>query len=374
MSKISVILPVYNGEDFIAEAVESVLKQTWSTWELIVVNDGSTDNTQAILEGFDDHRIKILTQENRGESAARNVGLELAEGSYIALLDADDMYYENAFADCLQFFKRNKHVDVIYADGHVFRDRDGSFYRMRDLRPGFYTGNILDRLVLDNCILFPVSTMIRRSLIEENGIRFDPNLGYGVDWDFWIQLASYGYFDYLDRLICSYRIHFSNLTVTIEPQNQRNELAKVMMKSLVSSWFHGLPVQAKIEFFRRLCLVLLANSPEGQTEVIQSNEFCRLPIDSRAQILRWIASSHIAKGRNHEFATDCLKRALYLQPQDRNSRVLMWLTLLGPSVSMRALGTWQCLRKAHRDFLTGGKARSVTLESLMAGQSSVENS
>ena len=99
----SVIIPVYNGEKFVADAIQSVLAQTVKDWELIVVNDGSRDGTQAVLGRFsDDPRIHILQQANGGVSAARNAGIAAARGEYLTLLDADDLWYP----DCLETFQR----------------------------------------------------------------------------------------------------------------------------------------------------------------------------------------------------------------------------------------------------------------------------
>jgi len=94
--KISVILPVYNGEKYIQKAIESVLNQTFTDFELIVVNDGSTDKTLDIINSFDDARITIINQSNQGPGAARNNALRIAKGQYVMYLDSDDWYHERA--------------------------------------------------------------------------------------------------------------------------------------------------------------------------------------------------------------------------------------------------------------------------------------
>ena len=100
---ISIIMPVYNGERFVADAIGSILMQTIAEWELIVVNDGSTDGTQAVLERFaGDPRIRLLRKENGGVSSARNAGIAAATGEYLAFLDADDTWYP----DCLETYER----------------------------------------------------------------------------------------------------------------------------------------------------------------------------------------------------------------------------------------------------------------------------
>ena len=96
MTKISVILPVYNEEKYIKKAIESVLNQTFSDFELIIVNDGSTDNTLNIINEFTDSRIKLITQPNQGPGASRNNAMEIACGEYVMFLDGDDWYCEDA--------------------------------------------------------------------------------------------------------------------------------------------------------------------------------------------------------------------------------------------------------------------------------------
>ena len=97
MSKITVILPVYNGEKYIRKAVESVLNQTLNDFELIIVNDGSSDNTLDIITSYSDNRIRIINQSNHGPGASRNSALDIAQGEYIMFLDSDDWFSEDAF-------------------------------------------------------------------------------------------------------------------------------------------------------------------------------------------------------------------------------------------------------------------------------------
>lgn len=96
MVRISVILPVFNGEDYLKKAIESTLCQTFTDFELIIVNDGSTDDTSEIINSFTDERVKIINQSNQGPGAARNNALEIAEGDYVMFLDSDDWFCKDA--------------------------------------------------------------------------------------------------------------------------------------------------------------------------------------------------------------------------------------------------------------------------------------
>ncbi len=126
--KISVILPVYNSQSYIKEAVESVLAQTFTNFELIVVNDGSTDNTLKILNQFDDARIRIINQINQGPGAARNNALKIAQGEYVMYLDSDDWFCANAleiaYGEATRFNTDLTFFQMINWDGEVYYEND----------------------------------------------------------------------------------------------------------------------------------------------------------------------------------------------------------------------------------------------------------
>ena len=128
MTKISVILPVYNSEDFIEKSVSSVLNQTFEDFELIIVNDGSTDDTLNILTEFQDSRIKIINQTNSGPGAARNNGLKIAEGDYIMFLDSDDWFspeaLKTAYSEAVKFSTDLTFFQMINYDGERYYEND----------------------------------------------------------------------------------------------------------------------------------------------------------------------------------------------------------------------------------------------------------
>ncbi|NTW45314.1 MAG: glycosyltransferase family 2 protein [Anaerolineaceae bacterium] len=105
--KVSIMMPVFNGEKYIESAIQSILDQTFHNWELIVVNDGSTDHTPTILEKFQDYRIKIIHQKNQGEAVARNTALKSMDGEFLSFLDADDLYFPE-FLDSMVCFLSNQ--------------------------------------------------------------------------------------------------------------------------------------------------------------------------------------------------------------------------------------------------------------------------
>lgn len=349
MPRVSVIMPVYNGERYVRQAVESVTAQSFADWELVAVNDGSSDATQSILEGFSDERIVVVQQENRGPAAARNTGFDYACGDYIAFLDADDLYLPNAFADCVEHLESHTMADAVFADGDLVDACLRPVSTISDIRPGIYTGHILDHILLDpHVISFPVCTMTRRRVIVRHGLRFDPQLRIGEDWDFWIRLARYAQFHYLPKKICLYRIHQENLTKVTRPGRRRSDLVQGRLKVLEADWFSDLAPTTKHKFFYHLLIGLLSGKPEPQNSVLESPAFIALPHSERAELLRMLASEYLRLGQETDFARECLARSLAICPRDRRARALYALSRSRPAAGRLVLRAWRHVRTAVR--------------------------
>jgi glycosyltransferase involved in cell wall biosynthesis len=339
-------MPVYNGEAFIVEAIESVIAQTYPHWELVVVDDGSTDATPQILDKYADRRIVTIRQDNAGEARARNVGLEHAKGPYIAFLDADDLYLPNALADLAEFLDVHPEYDVAFSDGYICDERGKALTRLSDIRPGVYTGDILEPLVLTAGVIAGVMcTMTRRSIVERHGVRFDESLVIGPDWDFWIQLARHARFGYLDQLTCMYRVHQTNVTRTSGLRKRKDDLVFGRMKVLNSDWFQELSVPTRQQFFYALLITLLDGQPTRQKAILESGQFQSLPAHVQAELWRHVGVDYLRKKSEPGFAIDCLQAALRIRPGDWKSRCLLWTLRLGISVPFSLLRLW---RVAHR--------------------------
>ena len=182
--KISVITPVFNGESCIDSAIQSVIAQAFQDWELIVVNDGSSDGTAAILDELDDSRIRVVHQANGGVSSARNVGLELAQGEYVTFLDADDCLPPDALRVRSVFLDEHPEVDIV--NGSVNVMSAGQLIRI--YKPDLAIGSLLDRLAtLDEGVFFGVNYMLRRERIQLG--RFPESASHCEDIIFFLSLA-----------------------------------------------------------------------------------------------------------------------------------------------------------------------------------------
>ena len=186
MPKISVIIPVYNAEETIKETIESVLSQTFSNFEIIVINDGSQDKTLEIVYRILDPRLKVFSYPNAGVSVTRNRGISQAAGDYVSFLDADDLWTPDKLETQLKALQANPQAAVAYS-WTDWIDESGQF-----LRPGGHmsvNGDVYAKLLLRDFVESGSNPLIRRQALTEVG-GFDESLNLAADWDMWLRLAA----------------------------------------------------------------------------------------------------------------------------------------------------------------------------------------
>lgn len=358
MPRVSVIMPAYNVDRYIEEAIESVLSQVMTDWELIVVDDGSTDSTFDILDKLAHPRIFIIRQKNQGPATARNAGLDMAQGEYIAFLDADDLYLNSALADLVEYLDGHLNFDVVYSDGIICDQDKHPLMRLSEQRPGFYTGRILEHVVLSSDVIaVPICTLTRRAIIKANGLRFDKDLNGMEDSFFWIQTARYARFGYLDKITCMYRVHQTNISRTTGRIARRKIQILARSKIMNSKWFNDLSSETRKWFFHHLLTTLLAGQPGCQFEIMASFPFRDLPLKQQAHLYRMVANSHLMQGEGAEIAERCLEQSLVLCPDDRRSQVLLSLLKMSPSLCTLTLLTWQKASQACKSLRTVGQRK-----------------
>ena len=207
---ISVIITCYNYGHYLSTALNSVFEQTYSDYEIIIVDDGSTDDTQLVVESFGvNTKIKYIYQANLGQPKAKNRGINESSGELIAFLDADDIWMPTKLEKQIALFE-DAEVGVVFSR-RIWIDPDGNELpgNERILR----RGKVLDHIFIDNFICFS-SSVVRRSLLEEAGC-FDETLPMGIDYDLWIRLAARCTFDYVDEPLVKYRTGHANLSKNV---------------------------------------------------------------------------------------------------------------------------------------------------------------
>lgn len=200
MALISVIIPAYNAEKYLREALDSALAQTHPQTEVVVVDDGSTDGTPEILKAYGS-RITIVRQANRGVATACNAGVAAAMGKWIAFLDADDVWLPNKLALQLE---RCRHLAISHTDSVCFGDALSCEVRRSSFEPP-YAGNVLRHLLVRNFITKSTVMMLREVFIKYDG--FDASYAAVEDWPFFLKVCAEYELGYLPEALVRYRVH-----------------------------------------------------------------------------------------------------------------------------------------------------------------------
>lgn len=258
---VSVIVPCHNYGHFLAEALESVRVQTRPDWECIVVDDGSTDDTRAVSDRFisRDPRFRYLHQPNQGLSAARNAGLDVCTGSYVQLLDADDMLEPGKLKAQVAYLEQHPETDIVYGDVRYFSDahalplaNDLSKNGRQAMARVSGTGPAVLYALARGNIMVANAPLLRATMIDDVG-RFNQDLWGHEDWDYWIRCALAGKrFQYLeeDGALALVRVHASSMSQNLAPMLKSNIQVR-------QQWQHVLPPDLRKENTYRIGVLYL---------------------------------------------------------------------------------------------------------------------
>ncbi len=183
--RVSVVIPTYNSAAFVREAIQSVLGQTYSDLEIIVIDDGSTDDTERVVRSFGD-RVFYVRQENNGAGAARNQGIKKSQGSYVAFLDSDDLWLPGKLEEQIPLLDRDPELGLVYSDWAVVPEQGEAQPSYLQNLPAA-SGYVFDRLVQCGFILTS-GTVVRRSCLDDVGY-FDEALSIAQDYDLWLRIC-----------------------------------------------------------------------------------------------------------------------------------------------------------------------------------------
>lgn len=207
---ITVFIPMYNAEEYIYETVSSVLKQKYENFELIIIDDGSNDNSMEIVKSIKDNRIKLYQNEkNMGLPYTRNRGLELSSGKYIALLDADDICKPNRLDSELVFLENHPEYGAVCSNTDFIIDN--KIIKSRHLNKRVETVNLL---LMFGCFIANPSAMIRREIINKHKLKYNEKYFVSQDYGFWVELSKYALIAKLPDALVIYRKGHNNITKT----------------------------------------------------------------------------------------------------------------------------------------------------------------
>lgn len=177
--KVTVLMPVYNGEKYLKEAIDSILSQTFKDFEFLIINDGSIDNTQKIIEKYDDNRIRLINQKNKGLSEALNIGISLSKGEFIARMDADDISEKNRLSEQVAFMNSHKDVGICGSNVELI---DDSGRKVGHMMYPIEHEDIKAQMMF-NCPLAHPTVIFRKSFLKLNNLKYH-NIK-SEDYDLW---------------------------------------------------------------------------------------------------------------------------------------------------------------------------------------------
>lgn len=223
---VSVIIPTYNRVDYLHEAVESVLAQTFRNFELIVVDDGSTDDTQKVAASWKG-KLRYLRQKNSGPSAARNNGIRNSVGRFIAFLDSDDTWTPEMLEKQVLMFKKNPAAGLI-ATGYTLMNTERQLTKQiimssKDLADAARGNHYMNFFATS-------SVMVKKHCFQATGL-FNEKLRFAEDWDMWLRILQHYDFAYLPQALMNYRVHPDKISTTSLQNNMKNWRAVIDIHS-----------------------------------------------------------------------------------------------------------------------------------------------
>ena len=317
-------MPVYNGAKYLNEAIDSILNQTYSDFEFLIIDDGSTDQSIDLIKTYDDPRIRlIMNKKNIGQSATLNKGLDLAKGEYIARMDQDDISIPERIKKQLKFMENNSNVDVCGSWLQLF----GKYNGINELP--IDSEKIKVNLLTNQNLAHP-TVMIRKSTLVKYDFNYNPNYSIAQDYDLWIRMSEYCTFFNIPEPLVKYRIHENQNSKIAADRSiiESNRSLNCLMKrmgiqlndhelNLHKKIFRGVDIESLImgKVFRYLMRLRSSNFRNKIFEPIVFNEFLRIKwrrfmFNKKSKILYWVSAFFFFRPNN---ITQTLYNHIYLK-------------------------------------------------------------
>jgi glycosyltransferase involved in cell wall biosynthesis len=217
--KVSIVVTCYNYGKYISDCLNSILKQKYQNYEVVIIDDGSTDNTEKVVSPYlENQKIKYCKQENMGQAGAKNNGIRNSTGEFIAFLDADDMWADNMLEKEMALFS-DKRIGVVYSRVRFINEKNKEVIiksNNKYLLPR--SGNITSYLLFENIVTFS-SSIVRKECLDKCGY-FDESFKMGIDWDLWLRISTKYQFSYVNEPLLIYRIHSTQMSKNHEERRK----------------------------------------------------------------------------------------------------------------------------------------------------------
>jgi hypothetical protein len=288
--RVTVLMPVYNGEEFLREAVESILGQTFPDFELLVINDGSTDGSAEILRNMSDPRMRLVHNErNMGLIATLNRGFELAQGEYLARMDCDDVSRPERLARQVDYLDRNRAIGLCGAWFRKFGPGGDKVVRWETEPEG-----VRASMLFASSVAHP-TVMLRREAFVSRQLRYDPEFPHAEDYDLWARAMSFMDMANLPEVLLDYRVHPHQVTQRLS-QAQVESAGKVRLRLLREAGFDPSPEEFRVHQAVSICAPLgiddlFRKADEWLCTLKRRNDMKKVyrePDFSRLLLERWI--------------------------------------------------------------------------------------
>jgi glycosyltransferase involved in cell wall biosynthesis len=249
--KVSVIIPCYNHADYLRLCLRSIFHQTFKWFEVIVVDDASTDNTPYVIKEFKDSRLcYVRHRKNLGVSSALNTGINLSRGEFIAIIGADDLMKPDNLFVKVDVLSKYPSIGLVYSNAEII-DEDGTIIGLAKKQKSdgkLFVEKTFDKLLYGNFITAS-SVMVRKSCFEKVGL-FDTELHYAEDWDMWLRLAYFYNFGYVDIPLVQYRLHLRTKSLSQQNYSENKDLA--YMERIINKIFFEFSLQKEGYSYRKI--------------------------------------------------------------------------------------------------------------------------
>lgn len=232
MALVSIVMSVYNGEKYLNEAIESILRQTYYNFEFIIIDDGSSDKSLEIIKAYAklDNRICYYTRENKGLVASLNEGISKSSGKYIVRMDADDISLPNRIDTQVQYMENHPEIGVCGSGAEVFSSLNKSRIWIRNSNSDYLKAQLL----FTPCFLHP-AVIIRKSILEEYDILYDKEFKHMEDYEIWTRLAEITEFSNIKSVLLKYRVLENSITrLANKDKNERFRLSRLIFNRQLS--------------------------------------------------------------------------------------------------------------------------------------------
>ncbi len=294
--RVSVIMPTYNRANTIARAIDSLLAQTRPPDEIIVVDDGSTDNTQEVLARYANQVTVIVSPRNEGQPAARNRALDIVTGDFIAFLDSDDTLPTDSIERRLTALRQNSNYDVVYGDALFIDANDHPLEVFSKVRPMLRPSGDAYYAFLQNN-LSPIHTFMVRRTAQTSALRMDTYLKTLEDYEYWLQLSEMCHFLYLDVILAHYHMHDS-MTTIVESELMRRNRTLIQRRAIARPRFQQLTPAQQAHIYTQLGASIAAVDGDMKAARAFLNRALRLrPIAIQAGVY-WLVTWSGVRGVN----------------------------------------------------------------------------